>query len=187
MATIQAVSRFNPHGQVQIDPFAANPLLDDAMQAVGPTARAATVTNGDAPKMFASGTADLPPFTASGIDPRLLMQLPYQLRHLAASDPDPASVLSLFERQAGQPDIIDPEQAVGSGLAEYEGRMSDWLSGKWTNPSHGHVDPEQAAAADDDVFNSLLGGQAARHQAQIEAVAAANPYRSRMNLGRAGR
>lgn len=91
-------SAFNPTATVRIDPWSANPLLDDAEQAHPALVDLARKTNGDPPSMFESG--DLPPFTASGVDPQHLTRLPFRTRHAAATEPSPAAVLKMVETHA---------------------------------------------------------------------------------------
>jgi hypothetical protein len=197
MAWVNATSQFRPGAHVQIDPYTANPLLQDASQAVPETVQAATASNGDAPRMFSGGTDDLPPFTASGADPDVLLRLPYQLRHSAATDPSAQNVLTLIEQHTNDPDtMLTPgaDAATSPGLADYIGRFHDWLAGRWTNPNFQGPDPAAAAAGDDAVFNSLFGEQDRRLSAQRDAVAAASPPMPRtaeakeaFNRGRAQR
>jgi hypothetical protein len=168
---IAVTSAFDQHKTVTVDPWATNPLLDDATQVAPATVQAATVSQGEAPKMFSGGASDLPPFLASGVDPQVLIRLPYQLRHQAAMEADPAKVLDLLENQ-GHSDVVMGQPAA-AGLADYTGRMHDWLAGKWTNPAHAETDPVQAAAADDAVFNAVFGPTVAAHDAKVAAVNAA--------------
>jgi len=72
--------------------------------------------------MFTGGTADLPAFTASGIDPRLLLELPYRLRHYAAALADPVEVHGLFEQHSTDPHAAAPHQ----GLDEAVARVRAW-------------------------------------------------------------
>lgn len=53
------------------------------------------------PTVFASG--DLPPFTASGVDPQMLRGLPPLVRRAAAAEPDAARVLRVVEYVAQHP------------------------------------------------------------------------------------
>ena len=46
-------------------------------------------------------TGDVPPFTACGVDPKLLRRVPYCLRHQAALENDPAKVLQMVEAAEG--------------------------------------------------------------------------------------
>ena len=168
-------SIFDPYKTVMVDPWAVNPLLDDASQAIPATVAAAVAGNGDAPTMFESG--DLPPFLASGVDPQVLMRLPYQVRHLAASEPSAAQVLALVEKYSNHDDIIG--EPASAGLGAYIGRFRDWLAGKWTNPNFHGADAQQVAAADDALFNTVFAAQNAALNERIAAVNAANPPRPR--------
>jgi hypothetical protein len=54
---------------------------------------------GPKPEMF--NTGDVPPFTACGVDPKLLRRVPCCLRHQAAFEYDPAKVLQMVEAGEG--------------------------------------------------------------------------------------
>lgn len=115
---ITTSSEFDRGHQVTIDPYGTNPLEEDARQNLR-----GIRMSGQAPKMFAGGTEDLPAFTATGLDPRLLLKLPYGVRHYAAAEPSLAAVHGIFERSAGNPHMrLDHE-----GLTEAIGRVSHWL------------------------------------------------------------
>lgn len=134
MTTIERQSLVSGQGhRVTVDVHARNPLADDYRQ-VNPENYAISESKaGPPPKMFAQGTADLPAFTASGIEPSALLQLPYTARHAAAAMPDLASVHNLFENEAGNPDLhIDHP-----GLHQAIGRMRDWAAGRADLPSNG--------------------------------------------------
>ncbi len=143
-------SAFNPTTTVHIDPWSPNPLLDDAKQAQPALVDLARKTNGDPPSMFESG--DLPPFTASGVDPQHLTRLPFRTRHAAATEPSPAAVLRMVETHGPDPDA----QAPSPGLDEYRNRMSGWLRGTWTNPNAQTVDASTQAAATADLYDSMF-------------------------------
>lgn len=177
-------SQFRPTVTVAVDPWSANPLLDDAEQAMPETVAAARASQGEPPTMFDSG--DLPPFVASGIDPANLRLLPWQTRHAAAVQPSASVVLGWLE-QYGHDDIgPDMSNQFGvPGRAEYVGRMRDWLAGKWTNPNFTGPDAEQVTAADNALYDAMFGPQEAALAAKLQAVAAANPPRS--TFGSAGR
>src|SRR4051812_26420822 len=95
--TITTASLISPGAQVTINPWATNPLADDALQV------SALKPKAPAPKMFTGGTADLPAFTASGIDPRLLLDLPFTCRHYVAALASPVEVHGLFELVSTNP------------------------------------------------------------------------------------
>lgn len=121
-------SAFSEHRQVDIDPYSANPLEQD--MANSPAYAPAKASGVPVPKMFQGGTADLPVFTASGIDPAQLMKLPFTMRHAMAAEPDPAVVHDTFEQYANQPDFTIPHQ----GLHDATARMSRWASTAGIDP-----------------------------------------------------
>lgn len=127
----ESLSNFDRRTRVSIDPFAVNPLADD-VAALSPTAHQAASTESPAPKLFAGGKADVPPFTASGLDPQLLLKLPYGVRHAAASEPDRAVVLQMFEEYGDDPDArIDHP-----GLSAAVQRVNRWASGMDVKRDH---------------------------------------------------
>jgi hypothetical protein len=78
---VQQRSAFRPTATVTVDLFALNPLLEDLRQLDAQWAAAAERT-ATPPTLFDSG--DLPPFTASGLDPTELLRVPYGARHALA-------------------------------------------------------------------------------------------------------
>jgi len=162
--TYTYTSVFNPLVTVQVDPWAANPLLDDAEQSAPALVNVARERNGEPPTMFSTG--DLPLFLASGVDPQYLRYLPYLTRHAAAQEPNSAMVLSYVERFSSEPDALIESE----GLADYRNRFRGWLRGVWTNPNFAGPDAEQATAADDAMYGALFGAAEAKQRAEIEAV-----------------
>lgn len=159
-------SVFNRNVTVYVDPWSVNGLLDDAVQAIPATVNAAIVSNGDAPTLFESG--DLPPFTASGVDPKILASLPWKVRHAAAASPSTATVYKWLEQFVHAEPTV--EWPTAPGLDEYVGRFQAWLRGKWTNPSFRGADPAQQAAAEGDLYDALFGADEAARQAKVDAV-----------------
>jgi hypothetical protein len=74
--------------------YAANPLLDE-LRASNPALVAAAMAEGPPPRLFVEFSADLPPFTASGVDPSVLAGMPWPVRRKAAEAPTPAGVYAL--------------------------------------------------------------------------------------------
>jgi hypothetical protein len=172
MSVIAFTSAFT-NQSVLLDPWAANPLLDDAKAVAGPTVALARATGGDPPTMFSTG--DLPLFLASGVDPRFLNVLPWRTRHAAAMNPDATTVLGYIEDYANDPDASLPSP----GLAEYICRFHDWLAGRWVNPNFAGADPDQTAGAEDAFYSALFGATNALRQAQLDQVnASAHEFRA---------
>ncbi len=67
---------------VEIDVYGPNPLIDELRQADPRRYAEAENRGGKPPTLFVTG--DLPLFTASGVDPNVLLQLPWVARHAAA-------------------------------------------------------------------------------------------------------
>lgn len=116
-------SMFASNRVVSLSPYDENPALRDLQQAVPSAARGI-----DPPTLFPSG--DLPPFTASGLDPSVLADLPWLGRHAVAAEPDRRAAYQMAS-ELGGPDgpgiAATEEQYAGHpGNAEYLARMSSW-------------------------------------------------------------
>lgn len=111
------------------DAYARNPLLD-AARARDPQSVAAASRRATAPTLFGSG--DLPPFTASGIDPSVLLRVPWQARHPVAAAPTTAAAFRLVEVY-GDRDTAAADAAVEfgphPGNVDYQTRVKNWLVG----------------------------------------------------------
>jgi hypothetical protein len=141
-------SAFGRGVNVTIDPWAPNPLLDDLRQSQ-PANFAAASAEAPAPTLFESG--DLPPFTASGVDPQQLVRLPYTLRHAAAGTSDPAVLLGYVEDYGNDPTAVLPHQ----GLESYKARLSRWAGG-FDKPPAPQMSDEEANA----LYDQVAGGAA---------------------------
>lgn len=125
MTIITIDSLIVPSAQVTIDPYGTNPLADEHKQYDPGYVQRRQLAGGWpglAPKLFTSGSEDLPAFTASGIDPQLLLRLPYRIRHYAAAMVSPDQVYELFERHAADPFAHIPHP----GLDEAVRRVRRW-------------------------------------------------------------
>ncbi len=153
--------------------YAANPLADAAREG-DPAWYAAISAAVPAPKMFAGGTADLPAFTASGIDPQLLLRLPYGVRHAAAAEPNLAAAHTMFESYGNEPTAVVDHP----GLQDAQDRVNAW----WTSTDPDTRTPEQKQAAEDAAFAAYFGGDAqtarAAQLADRAAVVATNRQRT---------
>ncbi|PRY24051.1 hypothetical protein [Pseudosporangium ferrugineum] len=109
--------------------YSANPLVAEA-QATGVYASAAEASGGMTPTLFQSG--DVPAFTASGIDPSLLRNVPWAARHALATEPDRTRALQLFEDLSG-PDgeVLAAQYEDHSGNKEYRDRVLAWQQAGW--------------------------------------------------------
>lgn len=103
---------------------AGNPLVAHA-RAVDPGACAEADRHGPAPHLFAGG--DLPPVTASGMDPRALLDVPPEARHALAAATG-AEALALHERYSTPGATVSDYRVVGhAGWQDYGRRVSAWL------------------------------------------------------------
>lgn len=120
-----------------------NPL---AAAAMARTPRVAARAADPAPTLFATG--DLPPFTASGIDPQVLLSVPWQVRHAVASAPSQAEAYQMLQDYSG----ADAEDAAalehGGDWAneDYARRVREW---------------EVAGLSEDQAYVALFGDDAA--------------------------
>lgn len=112
--------------RVSLDPYGLNPLAEDYRQVNAETYNLALSKAGPPPKMFAGGTADLPAFTASGIDPQHLLKLPYAVRHYVAALADPSAAHGIFEQYADDPYATFDHEGLQAAVV----RMREWASGR---------------------------------------------------------
>jgi len=179
---VAQASIFSPQQTVYVDPWAVNPLLDDAEQAIPETVAYARAVGGDPPSMWDSG--DLPPFTASGVDPQVVLTLlPWKMRHAAAMNASAATVLNWVEEYGHDSGI----KMQSPGLGDYIARFRGWLAGKWVNPAFQGADPDTVAATENDLYDSLFGAQEDAINAKLAALNAANPPNPRTAAERAAR
>lgn len=120
---------YTPPKAIQVDPYGPNPLVTD-LSARNPALFKVASDRSPAPTLFATG--DLPPFTASGVDPQLLQGLPYNWRHNAASETDPVKVLAMLEQSAQDPGNTATEAMPAYGFLDYQVRIERWTSGLTT-------------------------------------------------------
>ncbi|WP_370326361.1 hypothetical protein [Euzebya sp.] len=128
-----------------VDPYAPNPYAA-LLARLHPERYAEVAAVAPPPRLFEGGRADLPATTASGVDPQVLMRLPFGLRHAAAAEPDRAKVFELVELYADVPDA----QIDHPRLGEAWQRMQRWLHETDTDPRSF----EQRQADDDAEFAS---------------------------------
>lgn len=143
MALIELGSMFERNRTVLIDPYGLNPLIDD-YRAINPLlVDIATRQNGEPPKLFLGGLADLPDFTASGLPPEALLRLPFGVRHAAATEVSLPWAQHLFETYVDWPGaVVDHE-----GLRTAVSRVREWLTRV----------PEEPQPDDEEVWASIFG------------------------------
>ena len=107
-----------------VDPYGLNPLADD-FRSVSPALYAQAVHHGGRPpKMFTGGVLNLPVYTASGIDPHWLTELPYTARHYAADLATEDEVTALILRCSDPGTRYDHE-----GFDQAVARVQAWANG----------------------------------------------------------
>lgn len=112
--------RSTPSGAPRFS-YSVNPILDS----LDPAARSAGSASGQpAPTLFASG--DTPSFTASGVDPGSLLDLPWQARHVVAAAPTRVEAYELAERYADSPDAAALDFDSHPANLSYAQRVKAW-------------------------------------------------------------
>jgi hypothetical protein len=115
--------------------YARNPLVAQTQVEQRVYASAVEASGGQAPTLFRGG--DLPAFTASGVDPSLLLHLPWTARHAAAAQPDRAVVLDMFENLAGSAGpVMAAEYEAHPGNKEYAERVIAWQQAGYDLEQH---------------------------------------------------
>lgn len=122
--------------RVTVDPYAVLGVAEEVRVGSPGVWAVAVRDDGPAPKMFANGMLDVPTFTASGIDPGLLLRLPYRCRHWAAAEPDRAAVHGLFET------VDEYSELRHEGLDAAVNRVRAWAMGRTGGARH-NIDEAQ--------------------------------------------
>jgi hypothetical protein len=108
----------------------------------GRDAAVVTKARARAPQPTLFGAGDLPPFLASGIDPRALLSVPWQARHTLAAAPTPAAAYAVTSDFAG----LSAEDAAAyaalyysdhPGTRDYANRVEEWLVDGQYGPAPG--------------------------------------------------
>lgn len=128
MPKVETLRSLFVNGNVSIDPWSENGVAAE-YRAMWPEefAIAARFHAKDDPKlpgMFAGGKQNFPTATASGIDPEMLAQVPYRVRHAIAGEPSQARAYAMLEKHADDPFAeIDHD-----GLREAVARITQWAN-----------------------------------------------------------
>lgn len=106
-----------------------NPLVAAAWRDL-PVEAAQAQAHAPEPTLFSAG--DLPDFTASGVDPKVLLRAPWNARQALAAEPSSVAVFRAVELFNGldAPDaeaLAQEEGLDGPGVADYHRRVQDWL------------------------------------------------------------
>ncbi len=91
--------------------FAPNGLLAELSRDRPALVAAAKAEDPTPPALF--GDEDLPPFTASGLDPRMLADLPWPLRRPVAQATTLSAAYALVEKYAGVPEMTKTDLGAG--------------------------------------------------------------------------
>jgi hypothetical protein len=131
--------------------YARNPLVDEVRRT---RPQASLPAASDAPTLFHSG--DLPPFTASGIDPKILLNVPWQARHPVAAAPTTAHAYALLDQYTGPEAEIAAALNFGGhpGNVAYKARVRNWLV---------------ESMSEDEQYAAMFGSQEERKQAWDKA------------------
>jgi hypothetical protein len=113
--------------------YGANPILDEMRGLRPELVRAAMAENPNVPRLF--GSADLPPFTASGLDPAHLAAQPWPIRRAMAEAPTRAAAYELAAKYADNPGMAKVDHQHSPANASYVASMSTWLAGAGKHPA----------------------------------------------------
>jgi hypothetical protein len=111
---------------LRVDTYGPNPYVAD-LSGTHPGVFTAASQRQSAPTLFAGG--DLPPFTASGLKPEVLVDLPFTMRHAAASERDTTKLLDWVERAVAEREQMKYGVLDHPGLAAYRDRVNIWVNG----------------------------------------------------------
>jgi hypothetical protein len=109
-----------------VDTYGPNPYVT-ALSAEYPGVFKAASERRPAPTLFAS--SDLPSFTASGVDPARLADLPFTLRHAAASENSVGKLLEWIEQSMADREASKHLVIPHAGLIAYRDRVNAWVAG----------------------------------------------------------
>lgn len=129
--------------------YRINPLVEDIF-AGRPALYRNSVRAAEMPTLFPSG--DLPVYTASGIDPTMLLDVPWSARHAVAAARTQAEAYDLIQSVSG-PDGEGMAQVTGlannSGNREYQMRVDAWTERGYelSREAAERMENEQAAVA----------------------------------------
>jgi hypothetical protein len=110
-----------------------NPLLTEMQRSHPALVAAALAEDPRPPKLF--GDADLPAFTASGLDPGQLAALPWPLRRPVAAAPTRAGAYELAAKYQGAPEMAHADLARSEANADYLSAFATWLAGHGGSPA----------------------------------------------------
>ncbi len=133
--TVKVPSQFWHNREVELDPYAPNAVGDDLAAAVSWQYRTALADRGEPPRMFDGGRSDLPPFTASGIPPELLLQIPARCRHAVAAEPDRGQAYSMLQEAMANPEAAFAHPGLDAAVA----RVKAWSEGPTLTDIERHV------------------------------------------------
>ncbi|WP_369053901.1 E3 binding domain-containing protein [Kineococcus terrestris] len=113
--------------------YPLNPAVD-TLRSSDPQRYHAALRRSSAPTLFAAG--DLPPFTASGMDPNVLRQVPWQARHPVAAASSTAEAYALVQRfsdpVSGETDAAMTYDTHPANV-DYQRRVQTWVADSLTD------------------------------------------------------
>lgn len=152
-------SLFSGNVHAEVDPWSENGVAAE-YRAVWPAefavaARIHAKEDPQLPRMFAGGKLNYPTATASGIDPKMLAQVPYRVRHAIAAEPSQPQAYAMLEQYADDPFAeVDHE-----GLRAAVARIREWAN----IPADQLTDAEQA-----DLYERVMAPVRAGVAGQVE-------------------
>lgn len=114
---------------------------------------------GPEPTLFAAG--DLPDFTASGVDPKVLLRAPWNARQSLAAEPEAARVFAIIEKfnglDAEEAELVAKSEGLeGAAVSAYRFAVKAWLN---------------AGVSDDELFGLIYNDRDPRYNKGVAADA----------------
>jgi len=159
-AAVHASPVYRQSAPSGVDPslYSPTPLLDQVQAHRPALAAAAMAENPDPPRLF--GTRDLPVATASGIDPSVLAQVPWQARRAVAAARTRADAYELIDKYTDAPAMAATDAAIMAHNDGYVSAFSQWLAGSGSGPEDTAARASAASPYSvEDLHAELFGSQ----------------------------
>jgi hypothetical protein len=126
----------NPRMGDDVSLYAPNGLLAEMSRDKPQLVAAAKAEDPNPPALFFEfGNEDLPPFTASGLDPHMLAGLPWPLRRPVAQAATLSAAYGMISKYADQPEMTKTEVEFARANAPYVEAFRSWLIGSGRTPA----------------------------------------------------
>ena len=144
-----------------------NPLVYETVER-GLFHAAVAASRGAVPTLFAGG--DVPVFTASGVDPDVVLRVPWEARHALAAEPNRERALDMVEMMSGpEGSVMAAEYAGHPGNLDYRARVQQWaMAGmdhsvaqaqrqEWVAASSATAPKTVDEMNDDEIYDAMFG------------------------------